>query len=131
MAHMSYLKKRKVYMISNTCLVICTWKSISALSSMFCIKYWMVLHSWYNMGKLWIKTDDNFIRSEKPFNGIKWCHVKKSKSNVIVSRHPAHQRRVGGVFMRHAPNLKELYTRYCANHPRSVAILQKNRYDGL
>ncbi|XP_060577036.1 rho guanine nucleotide exchange factor 7-like isoform X3 [Ruditapes philippinarum] len=43
------------------------------------------------------------------------------------SKHPAHQRRVGGVFMRHAPSLKELYTRYCANHPRAVAILQKNR----
>lgn len=43
------------------------------------------------------------------------------------SKHPAHQRRVGGVFMRHAPKLKELYTAYCANHPRAVAILQKNR----
>ncbi|WAR28682.1 ARHG6-like protein [Mya arenaria] len=42
------------------------------------------------------------------------------------SKHPDDQRRVGGVFMRHAPNLKELYTRYCANHPRAVAILQKN-----
>ncbi|KAL4219928.1 Rho guanine nucleotide exchange factor 6 [Mactra antiquata] len=43
------------------------------------------------------------------------------------SKHPAHQRRVGGVFMQHASSLKELYTRYCANHPRAVAILQKNR----
>ncbi|XP_052214529.1 rho guanine nucleotide exchange factor 7-like isoform X3 [Dreissena polymorpha] len=42
------------------------------------------------------------------------------------SKHPDDQRRVGGVFMRHAPSLKELYTRYCANHPRAVATLQKN-----
>ena len=48
---------------------------------------------------------------------------------ISFFRHPAHQRRVGGVFMRHAPKLKELYTAYCANHPRAVAILQKNRYE--
>ncbi|XP_064615538.1 rho guanine nucleotide exchange factor 7-like isoform X3 [Liolophura sinensis] len=38
---------------------------------------------------------------------------------------PHHQRRVGEVFMRHAPRLKELYEEYCANHPRAVAVLQR------
>ncbi|CAG2227573.1 ARHGEF7 [Mytilus edulis] len=38
-----------------------------------------------------------------------------------------HLRRIGGVFMKHAPRLKELYLEYCSNHPRAVAIVQSKR----
>ncbi|KAL3846635.1 hypothetical protein ACJMK2_017608 [Sinanodonta woodiana] len=45
------------------------------------------------------------------------------------SKHPPQQRRVGGVFMKHAPTMKDLYLAYCANHPEAVAVLQKHRDD--
>ncbi|KAK3095863.1 hypothetical protein FSP39_020103 [Pinctada imbricata] len=44
-------------------------------------------------------------------------------------KQPPYQRRVGGIFMKHAPRLKELYMAYSANHPRAAAILQNKRDD--
>ncbi|XP_078311700.1 rho guanine nucleotide exchange factor 7-like isoform X8 [Crassostrea virginica] len=38
-----------------------------------------------------------------------------------------HQRRVGGVFLKYAPRVKELYMAYSANHPKAAAILQNKR----
>uniref|UniRef100_A0A0B7BCF0 DH domain-containing protein n=2 Tax=Arion vulgaris TaxID=1028688 RepID=A0A0B7BCF0_9EUPU len=40
---------------------------------------------------------------------------------------PSVQRRVGGIFMQFAPRVKELYSDYCANHPKAVSVLQKKR----
>lgn len=42
-------------------------------------------------------------------------------------RQPPHQRRVGGVFLKYAPRVKELYMAYSANHPQAAAILQNKR----
>ncbi|XP_065924044.1 rho guanine nucleotide exchange factor 7 isoform X11 [Magallana gigas] len=44
-------------------------------------------------------------------------------------RQPPHQRRVGGVFLKYAPRVKELYMAYSANHPQAAAILQNKRDD--
>ncbi|XP_056005854.1 rho guanine nucleotide exchange factor 7-like isoform X10 [Ostrea edulis] len=40
-----------------------------------------------------------------------------------------HHRRVGGVFLKYAPRMKELYMSYSANHPKGAAILQNKRDD--
>ncbi|BFZ00486.1 hypothetical protein BsWGS_03524 [Bradybaena similaris] len=40
---------------------------------------------------------------------------------------PSSQRRIGGIFMEFAPRVKELYSTYCANHPKAVSVLQKKR----
>ncbi|KAH9491805.1 Rho guanine nucleotide exchange factor 7 [Bulinus truncatus] len=40
---------------------------------------------------------------------------------------PPYQRRIGGIFMQFAQDIKELYLSYCANHPKAVSILQKKR----
>ncbi|XP_061185563.1 rho guanine nucleotide exchange factor 7-like isoform X4 [Saccostrea echinata] len=42
-------------------------------------------------------------------------------------KQPPHQRRVGGVFLKYAPRVKELYMAYSANHPQAAAILQNKR----
>lgn len=42
---------------------------------------------------------------------------------------PSSQRRIGGIFMQFATNVKELYSIYCSNHPKAVSILQKHRDD--
>ncbi|XP_041355450.1 rho guanine nucleotide exchange factor 7-like isoform X1 [Gigantopelta aegis] len=42
---------------------------------------------------------------------------------------PPMKRRIGGVFMEHAPELKTLYMDYCGNHPKAVSILQCRRED--
>lgn len=47
---------------------------------------------------------------------------------LFCYRQLPHLRRVGGVFMKHAPRLKELYLEYCSNHPRAVAIVQNKRF---
>lgn len=44
-------------------------------------------------------------------------------------KQPPHQRRVGGVFLKYAPRVKELYMAYSANHPQAAAILQNKRDD--
>ncbi|ESO85916.1 hypothetical protein LOTGIDRAFT_130072, partial [Lottia gigantea] len=40
---------------------------------------------------------------------------------------PPSQRRIGGVFMQHAEQLRNLYIQYCSNHPLAVSILQRHR----
>uniref|UniRef100_A0A8W8IXB0 Rho guanine nucleotide exchange factor 7 n=1 Tax=Magallana gigas TaxID=29159 RepID=A0A8W8IXB0_MAGGI len=37
-------------------------------------------------------------------------------------RQPPHQRRVGGVFLKYAPRVKELYMAYSANHPGKLPL---------
>lgn len=44
-----------------------------------------------------------------------------------VTKNSPPQRRMGGVFIEHAPTLKELYLVYCANHPSAVAVLQAKK----
>ncbi|KAM7445578.1 Rho guanine nucleotide exchange factor6 [Porites harrisoni] len=38
---------------------------------------------------------------------------------------PLHQQRMGASFLQIAPQMKELYMMYCANHPRAVEVLTK------
>ncbi|XP_055955634.1 rho guanine nucleotide exchange factor 7 isoform X2 [Patella vulgata] len=40
---------------------------------------------------------------------------------------PPSQRRIGGVFLTHAEQLRNLYIQYCANHPLAVSVLQRHR----
>lgn len=44
-----------------------------------------------------------------------------------VTKNPPHQRKMGGVFIEHAPTMKELYLVYCANHPSAVSVLQSKK----
>ncbi|XP_046853117.1 rho guanine nucleotide exchange factor 7-like isoform X2 [Xenia sp. Carnegie-2017] len=42
-----------------------------------------------------------------------------------VSSQPLVQQRIGAVFLKTAPKMKDMYIKYCANHPRAVEVLTK------
>lgn len=46
-------------------------------------------------------------------------------SLVEVSSCPAPEQRVGRVFLTIAPQLKQVLTKYCSNHPRAVCMLDR------
>jgi len=44
---------------------------------------------------------------------------------------PVQQQRVGGIFLKIAPELRTLYIEYCSNHPNAASILQAKKNDLL
>lgn len=40
---------------------------------------------------------------------------------------PLHQQRIGGFFLKMAPQMQLLYQKYCSNHPKAAAIMQAKK----
>ncbi|XP_064638906.1 rho guanine nucleotide exchange factor 7-like isoform X3 [Lineus longissimus] len=53
------------------------------------------------------------------------CHQVILSSLDEIIKLPQPQQRIGGMFLRMAPQVKNLYEKYTANHPWAVSILQK------
>ncbi|XP_048258270.1 rho guanine nucleotide exchange factor 7-like isoform X3 [Haliotis rufescens] len=72
---------------------------------------------------------------------VEYCQLVGNIEQLIAFQHnflasleeceklPPMQRRIGGVFMKHAEQLKRLYMDYCGNHPKAVSVLQIHRED--
>lgn len=52
-------------------------------------------------------------------------HEGLLNSLVEVASYPSPEQRVGRVFLTVAPQLKQVLTKYCSHHPRSVSALDK------